>query len=128
MKKLLCVLTAVLSLGFFSSCEKDSFHASDIVGVWGLSRVSLAVDNDDPVSQPVPEGSLFFEYNEDGTGKLWGTDLQETEFDYEVTGRRLVMDHAGDAITCTIESLTGDELSFTMHEDMTELTLWFDRI
>ena len=122
-------MAALLSLFFFSSCGKDTlFDASDIVGSWSLYRVS-AVDGDEVLdSDPVPEGSMCFEFDDDGTGRLWGAGLQETGFSYTISGNELVMDSAGSVIEVTIVSLTEDELSFSFVEEPAEMTYWFRRI
>lgn len=122
-------MAALLSLFFFSSCGKDSpFDVSDIVGAWSLYRVR-AVDGDEVIdSDEVPEGTMCFEFDDDGTGRLWWTDLQETGFSYTVSGSELIMDSAGSVIEVTIVSLTEDELSFSFVEEPAEVTCWFRRI
>lgn len=129
MKRFLCIMAALLSLFFFSSCGKDSpFDVSDIVGAWSLYRVR-AVDGDEVIdSDEVPEGTMCFEFDDDGTGRLWWTDLQETGFSNTVSGSELIMDSAGSVIEVTIVSLTEDELSFSFVEDSAEMTYWFRRI
>lgn len=118
-----------MSLLFFSSCGKDSpFDVSDIVGARSLYRVR-AVDGDKVIdSDEAPEGTMCFEFDDDGTGRLWGTDLQETGFSYTVSGSELIMDSAGSVIEVTIVTLTEDELSFSFVEDSAEMTYWFRRI
>lgn len=122
-------MAALLSLFFFSSCGKDSpFDVSDIVGAWSLYRVR-AVEGDEVIdSDEVPEGTMCFEFDDDGTGRLWWADLQETGFSYTVSGSELIMDSAGSVIEVTIVSLTEDELSFSFVEDSAEMTFWFRRI
>lgn len=122
-------MAALLSLFFFSSCGKDSpFDVSDIVGAWSLYRVR-AVDGDEVIdSDAAPEGTMCFEFNDDGTGRLWGTELQEVGFSYTVSGSELIMDSAGSVIEVTIVSLTEDELSFSFVEEPAEMTFWFRRI
>ena len=122
-------MAALLSLFFFSSCGKDSpFDVSDIVGAWSLYRVR-AVDGDEVIdSDEVPEGTMCFEFDDDGTGRLWGTELQEVGFSYTVSGSELIMDSAGSVIEVTIVSLTEDELSFSFVEEPAEMTCWFRRI
>lgn len=129
MKRFLCIMAALLSLFFFSSCGKDSpFDVSDIVGAWSLYRVR-AVEGDEVIdSDEVPEGTMCFEFDDDGTGRLWWTDLQETGFSYTVSVSELIMDSAGSVIEVTIVTLTEDELSFSFVEDSAEMTYWFRRI
>lgn len=118
-----------MSLFFFSSCGKDSpFDVSDIVGAWSLYRVR-AVEGDEVIdSDEAPEGTMCFEFDDDGTGRLWGTELQEVGFSYTVSGSELIMDSAGSVIEVTIVTLTEDELSFSFVEDSAEMTYWFRRI
>lgn len=122
-------MAALVSLFFFSSCGKDSpFDVSDIVGAWSLYRVR-AVDGDEVIdSDEAPEGTMCFEFDDDGTGRLWGTSLDETGFSYTVSGNELVMDSAGSVIEVTVVSLSEDMLSFSFVEDSAEMTYWFRRI
>lgn len=122
-------MAALVSLFFFSSCGKDSpFDVSDIVGAWSLYRVR-AVEGDEVIdSDEAPEGTMCFEFDDDGTGRLWGTELQEVGFSYTVSGSELIMDSAGSVIEVTIVSLTEDELSFSFVEEPAEMTYWFRRI
>ena len=122
-------MAALVSLFFFSSCGKDApFDASDIVGAWSLYRARMVDGGEVVDSDAVPEGTMCFEFDGDGTGRLWGTSLDETGFNYTVSGNELVMDSAGSVIEVTVVSLSEDMLSFSFVEDSAEMTYWFRRI
>ncbi len=117
-KSLVVIFLFSISLIFINSCNKITvFDISLLPGKW-------------------QQGTLYYTYNSDGTGKTWDTadDVQEDEaqtFDWYFTNPELTQEHKmeiGSGIIpkiYTITTLTSTTLSYT---DSFEVTHTFTKV
>ena len=135
MKRLFTLLVTLLSLVFFSSCNKenDSFDASDIVGNWEIQRTTL-VSGGSEIDIDLSETgmSLCFRFYDDGTGATWGTDISEESFAYSLDGNVLVVEQPLETLVFTVNALSGNEMSLstsvTEEGVSMQMTFWLLRI
>lgn len=135
MKRLFTLLVTLLSLVFFSSCNKenDSFDASDIVGNWEIQRATL-VSGGSEIDIDLSETgmSLCFRFDDDGTGATWGTDISEESFTYSLDGNVLVVEQPLETLVFTVNALSGNEMSLstsvTEEGVSMQMTFWLLRI
>lgn len=135
MKRLFTLLVTLLSLVFFSSCNKenDSFDASDIVGNWEIQRTTL-VSGGSEIDIDLSETgmSLCFRFDDDGTGATCGTDISEESFAYSLDGNVLVVEQPLETLVFTVNALSGNEMSLstsvTEEGVSMQMTFWLLRI
>ena len=97
MKRLL-MITAILSLLMFVSCEK--FGGNAIVGTWKATTMEMNIEGI-TMSFGLEEmgAEMSFTFRKDGTGEAYMSAEGETdsmEFEYEAKGNILYMDYEGD--------------------------------
>ena len=97
MKRLL-MITAILSLLRFVSCEK--FGGNAIVGTWKATTMEMNIEGI-TMSFGLEEmgAEMSFTFRKDGTGEAYMSAEGETdsmEFEYEAKGNILYMDYEGD--------------------------------
>ena len=116
MKRLL-MITAILSLLMFVSCEKMGNNA--IVGKWKATTMEMNIEGI-TMSFGLEEmgAEMSFTFRKDGTGEAYMSAEGETdsmEFEYEAKGNILYMDYEGDVEEIPY-SISGKTMTMNLSE------------
>lgn len=116
MKRLL-MITAILSLLMFVSCEK--FGGNAIVGTWKATTMEMNIEGI-AMSFGLEEmgAEMSFTFRKDGTGEAYMSAEGETdsmEFEYEAKGNILYMDYEGDVEEIPY-SISGKTMTMNLSE------------
>lgn len=116
MKRLL-MITAILSLLMFVSCEK--FGGNAIVGTWKATTMEMNIEGI-TMSFGLEEmgAEMSFTFRKDGTGEAYMSAEGETdsmEFEYEAKGNILYMDYEGDVEEIPY-SISGKTMTMNLSE------------
>ena len=116
MKRLL-MITAILSLLMFVSCEK--FGGNAIVGTWKATTMEMNVEGMSMSFELAEMGAeMSFTFRKDGTGEAYMSAEGETdsmEFEYEAKGNILYMDYEGDVEEIPY-SISGKTMTMNLSE------------
>ena len=116
MKRLL-MITAILSLLLFVSCEK--FGNNAIVGTWKATTMEMNVEGMSMSFELAEMGAeMSFTFRKDGTGEAYMSAEGETdnmEFEYEAKGNILYMDYEGDVEEIPY-SISGKTMTMNLSE------------
>ena len=116
MKRLL-MITAILSLLMFVSCEK--FGGNAIVGTWKATTMEMNIEGI-TMSFGLEEmgAEMGFTFRKDGTGEAYMSAEGETDsmaFEYEAKGNILYMDYEGDVEEIPY-SISGKTMTMNLSE------------
>ena len=116
MKRLL-MITAILSLLMFVSCEK--FGGNAIVGTWKATTMEMNIEGI-TMSFGLEEmgAEMSFTFRKDGTGEAYMSAEGETDsmaFEYEAKGNILYMDYEGDVEEIPY-SISGKTMTMNLSE------------